>query len=70
MSTQRLSFETRTALLLAMTCIERLLRGDADPEAHGLLERARFDLAQRWPEAAHDALERARKLLAGEMPSV
>ena len=61
--TARLSFETRTALLLAMTCIERLLACSVDPEALALIERARFDLRQGWHEAAHDALGRARKLL-------
>ena len=61
--TARLQPETRAALLLALVDIERLLSGYADPEAHGLIERARFDLRQGWHEAAHDALGRARKLL-------
>lgn len=61
---QRLTPETRTALALAMAEIERLQAGTSDLGVRGLLERAEADLRQGWPEAAHDALERARALLA------
>ena len=61
--TPQLRPETRAALLLALTRIERLLAGETDPEALGLIERARYDLRHGWPEAALDALGRARRLL-------
>jgi len=35
-----------------------------DRELLGLLERAEADLRNGWPEAAQDALGRARKLLS------
>ena len=64
--TAGLSFETRVHLALAMAETEVALTGTTDLEVRGLLERAAHDLRNDWPEAAHDALERARKLLGGE----
>ena len=61
--TARLTFETHTALLLAMADIERLQAGTSDPEVLALIERGKYDIAAGWHEAAHDALGRARKLL-------
>ena len=66
--TAPLSFETRVHLVLALVDIEQALAGNANPEVHGLIERARQDLHQGWPEAAHDALRWARRLLAGYTP--
>lgn len=63
MTAQRLCPATRAHLLLVLVDIEQALAGTANLEALALIERAPFDLRQDWPEAAHDALQRARKLL-------
>lgn len=66
MSTQRLSFETRVHLALAMAETEVALTGTTDLEVLALIERARFDLRRGWDAAAADCLGRARRLLAGD----
>lgn len=68
--TARLQPETHAALLRALVDIGQLLRSATDPVVADQLDRARHDLRQGWREAAHDALERARRLLAGKVPSV
>jgi len=42
---------------------------ERDRELRALLDRAQADLAAGWPEAAQDALGRARKLLCNPTAS-
>ena len=55
--------ETRAELLAAILRLEALLPGGNVPGVSDLVERAEADIAAGWPEAALDALGRARRLL-------
>ncbi len=64
MSAQHLRPETHAQLLAAMLRLEALLPGGNVHGVVDLVERAEADLRAGWPEAALDALGRARRLIS------